>query len=76
MPRRVERRNRQVVRELQLILTLERARVGLTLRQLAAEFGVHDRTIRRDLAALEEAGVPLVEEEHRWRVLDWRKEAA
>ncbi len=67
-------RNRQVVRELQMILALERARVRLTLHQMAAEFGVTGRTIRRDLEALQEAGVPVVEEPgYRWRVLDWRK---
>ena len=71
-------RNRQVVRELQMVLTLERQRHGLTLHELAAKFGVTDRTIRRDLEALEEAGVPVVVEDdsRRWRVLDWRKEAA
>ncbi len=70
-------RNRQVVRELQMILALERSRYGATLQELAGEYGVSTRTIRRDLEALQEAGVPVIEErEHRWRVLDWRKEAA
>jgi predicted DNA-binding transcriptional regulator YafY len=73
-------RNRQVVRELQLLLTLERSRYGRSLQELALEFGVTDRTIRRDLEALEAAGVPLIDNENpherRWRVLDWRKEAA
>jgi len=70
-------RNRQGVRELRMILVLERSRVGLTLPQMAQEFAVTTRTIRRDLEALQEAGVPVIEEdEHRWRVLDWRREAA
>jgi Fic family protein len=74
---REHRRNRQVVRELQMLLTLERARVGLTLREMAAAFRVTDRTIRRDLEALQEAGVPVIElEEHRWRVMNWRNRAA
>ncbi len=70
-------RNRQLVRDLQLVLMLERARIGLTLDQLAAEYGVTTRTIRRDLEAIEEAGVPLVQDEgKRWRAMNWRKEAA
>lgn len=73
-------RNQTLVRDLQLLLLLERSRYGLTLGELAAEFGVCARTIRRDLEALQAAGVPIVDnEEHRdrrWRVLDWRTEAA
>ena len=39
-------------------------RAAVNLRQLAREFGVHERTIRRDLAALRSAGerVPVVHE--------------
>jgi predicted DNA-binding transcriptional regulator YafY len=78
-------RNRQIVRELILLRTLEQARMGYTLRELALRSGVTTRTIRRDLEALEEAGVPITDideraetvgAERRWRVLDWRKEAA
>lgn len=78
-------RNRQIVRELVLLRTLEQARMGCTLRELALAADVTTRTIRRDLEALEEAGVPItgideraetVGAERRWRVLDWRKEAA
>lgn len=70
-------RNRQLVRDLQLLLTLERARHGRTLLELAQEFAVTDRTIRRDLEALGAAGVPLIQtDDKRWRVLNWRQEAA
>lgn len=73
-------RNRQVVREIQLLLLLERSRVGKTIAELAEEFRVTTRTIRRDLECLEAAGVPVIDNEdresRRWRVLDWRKEAA
>ena len=73
-------RNGQITRTLQILLMLERSRCGLTLRQMAEDSCVCDRTIRRDLDALQAAGVPLVEsenpQERRWRVLDWRTEAA
>ena len=75
------RRNRQIVRELQLLLLLEQTRVGVTLRELASQLLVTERTIRRALAALEEAGVTLVDTQDdsgasRWRVFNWRKEVA
>ena len=77
-------RNGQLVRELLILRTLEEARIGCTLSDLARQTGVTTRTIRRDLEALEEAGIPLVDElsetegadRRRFRVLDWRKEAA
>ena len=47
-------RNRQLVRDLQLVLMLERSRYGLTLDQMATDTGVTTRTIRRDLDALQE----------------------
>ncbi len=78
-------RCRQLIRELRLLQLLE-SRRGRTLNELSSELGVTTRTIRRDLAALEEAGIPLIDERietseprrdaNRWRVLDWRKEAA
>jgi predicted DNA-binding transcriptional regulator YafY len=52
------RRNRQLVRTLRLIDVLRRGR--WTLVALAHELHVTDRTVRRDLEALEEAHVPVV----------------
>jgi predicted DNA-binding transcriptional regulator YafY len=74
-------RNRQVIRLWRIVLRLD-GRVGATLQELADALAVTTRTIRRDLEALEEAGFPLVDEipegtaARRWRVYDWRKEAA
>ena len=50
-------RNRALVRVLMLKAMLEQGK--WTLYELAAIFSVTKRTVRRDLAALEEAGVPI-----------------
>ncbi|WP_033292989.1 helix-turn-helix transcriptional regulator [Amycolatopsis jejuensis] len=58
-----------------LLFTLHRKRAG-TVGELANELGVTERTLRRDLAALREAGVPLWSEPGRHggvRLVDgWR----
>lgn len=58
-----------------LLFTLHRKRAG-TVGELADELGVTERTLRRDLAALREAGVPLWSEPGRYggiRLVDgWR----
>jgi predicted DNA-binding transcriptional regulator YafY len=58
-----------------LLFTLHRKRAG-TVGELATELGVTERTLRRDLAALREAGVPLWSEPGRYggvRLVDgWR----
>ena len=55
-------RNRTLVRGLSLLRLLEDGR-HYQLQELAKTFGVCVRTIRRDLEALEEVGVPL---RHEW----------
>lgn len=70
-------RNDQLTRQWHLLQRLESPR-GATLRELAAglpdEFPKHLRTLRRDLAAVEAAGYPLLTErvdgQTRWRLLD------
>ncbi|MEW6433861.1 MAG: transcriptional regulator [Myxococcota bacterium] len=54
-------RNDQVVRVLRLLRELERLG-GVDLYELAQRYGTSVRTIRRDLDALREAGIPLAEE--------------
>ena len=44
------------------------ARHGITIGELAEEFGVTKRTLYRDMKALEEAGYPLVSEVIEYRV--------
>lgn len=70
-------RNDQVIRQWNLLRHLERS-AGLTLEDLAtgvpSDFPKHLRTLRRDLAALESVGFPLVTEQiggrTRWKLLD------
>ncbi|MEO7891216.1 MAG: HTH domain-containing protein [Vicinamibacterales bacterium] len=62
-------RNRTLIRALGIVRRLDGAKVGATLAELAADSGVCTRTIRRDLEAIESAGIPLVSDEaRRWRV--------
>ncbi|MBI4001494.1 MAG: transcriptional regulator [Nitrospira defluvii] len=71
-------RNDQAVRLLVVLKQLEASRQGLTLEQLAESLAPgstrHLRTLRRDLAALEEAGYPLVTERINghtcWRLME------
>jgi predicted DNA-binding transcriptional regulator YafY len=71
-------RNEQAVRLLVVLKQLESSRQGLTLEQLAESLATgstrHPRTLRRDLAALEEAGYPLVTERINghtiWRLME------
>ena len=54
-------RHTEIVRQWRLLLALEGRARGLTLRELqeAAGEGVSERTIRRDLNALAQAGFPI-----------------
>ena len=59
-------RNDQAIRQLVILHKLEASRHGLTLEQLAQALDPgstrHPRTLRRDLAAIEALGCPLVTE--------------
>jgi predicted DNA-binding transcriptional regulator YafY len=67
-------RNQEVIRQWKVLHALESSRHGATITALAAELGVTTRTIRRDLAALQEAGFPLFDDRDedsggvRWRL--------
>jgi predicted DNA-binding transcriptional regulator YafY len=51
-------RNGAVIRAIAILRLLESGR-PVRLAPLSARFGVHERTIRRDIEALEAAGVPI-----------------
>ncbi len=66
-------RNQEVIRQWRLLHALESSRHGATIDGLAGELDVTTRTIRRDLAALQEAGFPLFDfrddaDRVRWRL--------
>lgn len=56
--RRSSQRNAQLVRLLRILADLDRLG-GVDLYELAERYGTTTRTIRRDLDALQEAGLPL-----------------
>ena len=70
-------RNDQIIRQWYLMRQLE-SRTGKTLCELASalpkDYARHERTIRRDLDALEASGTPLITEtihgHTRWRIMD------
>jgi predicted DNA-binding transcriptional regulator YafY len=66
-------RNQEVIRQWKLLHALESSRHGATIDGLAGDLDVTTRTIRRDLAALQEAGFALYDERDdsgrvRWRL--------
>ena len=66
-------RNQEVIRQWRVLHALESSRHGATIDALARELDVTTRTIRRDLAALQEAGFALYDERDedgraRWRI--------
>ncbi len=52
----------QLVRQWRLLRILGARRLGVTVKDLAEELGVSEKTIRRDLDILREVGFPLCEE--------------
>ena len=66
-------RNQEVIRQWKILHALESSRHGATIDALADDLDVTTRTIRRDLAALQEAGFALYDEHDedgrvRWRI--------
>jgi proteasome accessory factor B len=55
-------RNAEVIRQWNMLRSIEAAHYGLTVQELTDAAGVSRRTIYRDLIALQEAGFPLVDE--------------
>lgn len=65
-------RNQEVIRQWKLLHALESSRHGATIGALAGGLDVTTRTIRRDLAALQEAGFPLFDEHDEDGRVRWR----
>jgi predicted DNA-binding transcriptional regulator YafY len=52
-------RNTELIRQWQILREIDGSRTGVSIAKLAADREVHQRTIRRDLEALQKAGFPL-----------------
>jgi predicted DNA-binding transcriptional regulator YafY len=65
-------RNQEVIRQWKVLHALESSRHGATIPALADDLDVTTRTIRRDLAALQEAGFPLFDEHDEDGKVRWR----
>jgi proteasome accessory factor B len=65
-------RNQEVIRQWRLLHALESSRHGATIDGLARDLDVTTRTIRRDLAALQEAGFALFDERDEAGRVRWR----
>lgn len=65
-------RNQEVIRQWKLLHALESSRHGASIDALAGELEVTTRTIRRDLAALQEAGFALYDERDDGGRVRWR----
>ena len=59
LPRRARGRHNEIVRQWEIIRTLEESAHGKSLRALAEQLSVTQRTIRRDLEVIERAGFML-----------------
>ena len=69
-------RNQEVIRQWKVLHALESSRHGATIDALSNELDVTTRTIRRDLAALQEAGFPLYDERDDDGRVRWRLDGA
>ena len=65
-------RNQEVIRQWKLLHALESSRHGASIDALSKELEVTTRTIRRDLAALQEAGFALYDERDEDGHVSWR----
>ena len=69
-------RKTPLIRQWTLFSSLCARRQGMTVREMAEEAGVNERTIRRDLEAFEQAGFPLEETVGAHGLKRWRIDAA
>src|SRR5216110_908747 len=65
-------RNQEVIRQWKVLHAMESSRHGVSIDALAKDLEVTTRTIRRDLAALQEAGFPLYDEHDEDGRAHWR----
>ena len=68
-------RNAEVIRQWQILKSLEASRTGVTIHELARQVSVTTRTIRRDLQALQEAGFAVFDEGEENETKRWKLQA-
>lgn len=69
-------RNAEVIRQWHTLRDLDSSRRGISINELAAAREVTTRTIRRDLAALEQAGFSIYSERHDDGMTRWKLNGA
>ncbi len=65
-------RGEQLQRQWEMLRVLQTRGEGIPLRELSERFGVSERTIQRDLEALQELGFPIEHEEIEYNKRYWR----
>jgi predicted DNA-binding transcriptional regulator YafY len=68
-------RNKEIIRQWQILREVETRRAGVTIHELAGVAGVSTRTIRRDLQALQEAGFAVYDEGEENETKRWKLDA-
>lgn len=68
-------RNAEVIRQWQILKSIEASRTGVTIHELARQVSVTTRTIRRDLQALQEAGFAVFDEGEENETKRWKLQA-
>ncbi|MCL5277009.1 MAG: hypothetical protein M1517_04420 [Deltaproteobacteria bacterium] len=63
-------RTEQIIRIIRMFYILLTNPIGITIGELIFKFGVCERTIYRDLDRFEYAGIPLIRENHRIKLLE------
>ena len=63
-------RTEQIIRIIRMFYILLTNSTGITIGELIFKFGVCERTIYRDLDRFEYAGIPLIRENHRIRLME------
>lgn len=64
-----------LVRQWIVLRTLCARRYGVTVKEIADEMGVSQKTVRRDLETFERVGFPLIDEKHARGLKKWRIDA-
>jgi proteasome accessory factor B len=67
--------NSPLIRQWRILRTLSARRYGVTVKELAEEASVTEKTIRRDLNMFEAAGFPLEETTERFGLKKWKLES-